>query len=186
MERSRHNLRYRAVIARKEDLSRLHGFCLEIVPNGFAALEVWLARYDKNPNIFYMVEVFDERESCKQGKLVGAFTVTPVNKDARDLLEEEKLKGVNFTLDHITAPDDSPAAIYISGIVASKKIAKGVTLGFLINVLEREAEKGNCLVYARPMSKDGLRMVELQKYGFSPVNPSALHQLDRIYRKKMC
>jgi hypothetical protein len=184
MERLVNNSKYRASLARREGLRKLHVFCSELVPNGFATLELWLARYDKNPNIFYMVEVFHERESHQSGKLVGAFTVTPVNKDARDLLEQGKLKGVNFTIDHITAPGESPAAIYISGIVAFGFTAKGVTLGFLNEVLEREAEKGNCLFYTRPMSKAGLRLVELN--GFSLVDPSASHQLDRIYRKEMC
>lgn len=184
MERFFNGLCYRAVVARREELDGLHSFCMLIVPGGFAALELWRARYEKNPNLFYMVKAFDERRPGEEGELVGSFAVTPVTEEARGLLEQEKLKGVGFTAEHIVAPGEKPAAMYISGIVASGFPAKGITLGFLNDLLECEAESGNCLFYTRPMSEDGLRLMGSK--GFSPVDPSAGGQLDRIYVKKAC
>lgn len=182
MEGSFNGLCYRAAVARREELEGLHRFCTRIVPGGFAALELWRERYDKNPNIFYMVKAFDEGRPGGEGELVGSFAVTPVTEEARKLLDQEKLKGVGFTPEHIAAPGDKPAAIYISGIVARGFTAKGMTLRFLNDLLEREAGRGNRLFYARPMSEAGLRLMGSK--GFSPVDPSADGQLDRIYVKK--
>ena len=174
----------RLTTARREDLKGLHEFCVGIVPDGFVALELWLERYDKNPNLFYMVEAFDEPDSTGAGRLIGSFILTPITEEARAMLEREELKGVSFTTEHIAAPGSEPAAMYISGIVASGRTPRAVTLHFLKEVMRREVEKGVCLFYTKPMRGDGLRVTE--KEGFSPVNPAARHELDRIYKKEMC
>jgi hypothetical protein len=182
MERNVNGVVYRAAVAGREELRTLHEFCARMVPGGFASFEKWSERYDRNPEIFYAVS---SRDGSRQepAKLVGAFAVTPLGEEARELLDMERLKGVNLKVGQITRPLEKPAAMYISGIVASGFTAKGVTLEFLVAVMRREAARGNRLFYTRPMSGAGLRLVAA--YGFRPVDPSAAGQTDRIYMAEL-
>ena len=183
MERLLNRIKARLTVARREDLSELHEFCTGILPDDFVALELWLERHDKNPNIFHMVKAFDGPAAAREGRLVGSFLLTPITEEARALLEREQLSGVSFTPEHIAGPDSKPAAMYISGIVASGLTPKAVTLYLLDRTMQREVEKGVCLFYTKPMRSEGLRTVE--DNGFLPVDPAARHQLGRIYKKKM-
>lgn len=183
MEHHSNGVRYVVEVAGRDELKALHEFCTRMVPGGFADFGKWLERYGWNPNIFYVVKAHDEVSPPESARMVGAFAITPLSGRARELLDGELLKGVDFTSEHIARPGDSPAAMYISGIVASGFTAKGVTLKFLLDVMESEAGCGRCLFYTRPMSRAGLRLVTT--YGFEPIDPAARGHVDRIYRKEV-
>jgi hypothetical protein len=181
MERNVKGVTYRASVAARDELRTLHEFCTLMVPGGFAAFEKWLERYDRNPQIFYAITASVTRPPAADNRIVGAFAVTPLGEEARALLDAERLKGIDLKVEQITPPGEKPAAMYISGIVASGFSARGVTLEFLVSVMRREAARGNRLFYTRPMSRDGLRVV--RDYGFEPIDPAAAGKPDRIYRR---
>lgn len=160
--------RYVDHIADRGELNELHQFCMTIIPGGWASLDTWRERYDKNPRIFHLVKAIRKKGFESSEKIVGSFALTPITKATCELLETEQLTGVGFNATHIAAPDERPAALYLSGIVALET-AKGYTELLLSWKLQQEAEEGNRLIYTKPLTDDGMRLVK--KYEFSPVSP---------------
>ena len=161
--------RYVDHIANRGELDGLHKICVTLIPEGWAGLDKWRERYDKNPRIFHMVKAIRKKGFESTERLVGSFALTPITKDTCKLLEKEQLTGMGFTANHIAAPDERPAALYLTGIVALET-AKGYTELLLSWKLQQEAEEGNQLVYTKPLTDDGMRLVK--KYEFSPVSAS--------------
>jgi len=182
MERYVKGRRYVADAAGRAELPALHAFCTRVVPGGFAGLDKWLERHDRNPGIFFAVKSWDEGAPPPAARLVGGFAVTPLGGEARGLLDQARLKGVDLKVEHITPPGETPAAMYISGIAAEGLPARAATLEFLREVMRGAIARGTRLFYTRPMRGDGLRLV--RAYGFEPVDPSATGQFDRVYRKE--
>jgi hypothetical protein len=173
---------YDVQVADRGDLEDLHDFCEKHAGEHFATLESWRKRYDKNPDTFFMIKETRKKRFKTTLSLVGAFTIIPVNESARELLERDELNAVTFSSTHIAAPSEKPAALYVSGVVGSSFRGRGYALSFLKDRLKTELERGNSLVYTRPMTKDGLRLAKA--HGFSPVNP-VINKADRIYKKEL-
>jgi hypothetical protein len=177
--------RYVDHIADRGELDALHEYCTTKLTGSWASLDTWRERYDKNPRIFHMVKAIRKKGFESTEKLVGTFALTPITEETRRLLEKEEVVGVGFTADHIAAPGERPAALYLTGIVASEG-AKGYTELLLSWKLQQEAEAGNRLVYTRPFTKDGMRLVK--KYEFSPVNAGVGYNKDgegHIFKKEI-
>lgn len=174
---------YEAVLAQRGDLEELHEFFEKHVGPHFATLEAWRKRHDKNPRTFFMVKAITKRKFKKKEVLVGAFTIIPVTDTARGLLEKDQLSAATFSPEHIAPTSEKPAALYISGIVGSNFRARGYALSLLINNLRMEKERGNHLLYTRPMTVDGLRLAKA--HGFSPVNPTVKDQANCIYKRDL-
>ena len=167
--------RYVAAPAGREELPALNEFCTRFVPGGFAGLDKWLERYERNPGMFYAVR--DEGEG-----LVGGFVVTPLVAEACELLDRGLLKGIDLKVGQITPPGETPAAVYLSGIAAGGREGRAATLELMRAVIRRAIAGGTRLLYARPMKGPGLRLI--LKYGFEPVDPAAPGPLDHIYRRE--
>lgn len=174
---------YDVQVADRGDLEDLHDFCENYAGEHFATLESWTKRYDKHPGTFFMLKETRKKRFETTVRLVGAFTIIPVNESARQLLEKDELSAVTFSPTHIAAPSEKAAALYISGVVGSSFRSKGFVLSFLKDRLKTEQERGNSLVYTRPMTDDGLRLTKA--HGFSPVNPAVINRVDRIYKKEL-
>lgn len=174
--------RYVAAAARRGELPALNEFCTRVVPGGFAGLDKWLERYDRNPDIFYTVKSQGEGAPPSAARLVGGFAVTPLGEEARALLDQGRLKGIDLKVEHITPPSETPAAMYVSGIAAEGLPARAATLEFVRGLIGRAIVRGTRLFYTRPMRGDGLRLVNA--YGFEPVDPAGTGQFNRIYRRE--
>lgn len=174
-------VRYVADAAERAELPAFNEFCTRIVPGGFAGLDKWLERYDRNPSIFYAVKSWGEGAAGSPANLVGGFVVTPLDAEACELLDRGRLKGIDLKVEHITPPGETPAAIYISGIAAEGLPGRGAALEFLREVIRSAVACGTRLFYTRPMRGEGLRLVNV--YGFEPVDPAGTGQFDRVYRK---
>lgn len=174
---------YEVEVAKRGDLEELHDFCERYVGAHFATLESWRKRHDKNPGTFFMLKEVRRKRFETKITLVGAFTIIPVNDTARRLLERDELSAVTFSSTHIAAPSERAAALYISGVIGSNFRSKGAVISFLKDRLKSEQERGNQLVYTRPMTADGLRLAKA--YGFSPVNPAIMNDAERIYKKEL-
>jgi len=174
---------YHIQVADRGDLEELHNFCEKYAGEHFATLESWRKRYDKHPGTFFILKETRKKRFKTTIRLVGAFTIIPVNESAQELLERDELSAVTFSPTHIAEPSQKAAALYISGVVGSSFRSKGVVLSFLKERLKTEQERGNSLVYTRPMTNDGLRLAKA--HGFSPVNPVVINTPDRIYKKEL-
>lgn len=174
--------RYVAAPAARGELPALNEFCTRIVPDGFAGLDKWLERYERNPGMFYAVKAAGGGASREGARLVGGFVVTPLGGEACELLDRGRLKGIDLKVEQITPPGETPAAIYISGIAAEGREGRAATLELMRAVLRHAFARGTRLFYTRPMRDDGMRLVN--KYGFEPVDPAAAGQFGRVYRRE--
>jgi hypothetical protein len=172
--------RYVAAPAGREELPALNEFCTRIVPGGFAGLDKWLERYERNPGMFYAVR--DEDAARDGAGPVGGFVVTPLVAEACELLDRGLLKGIDLKVEQIAPPGETPAAIYLSGIAAEGREGRAATLELMRDVIRRAVAGGTRLLYARPMRGAGLRLI--RKYGFEPIDPAAPGPFDHIYRKE--
>ena len=168
--------RYVAAPAGRGELPALNEFCTRIVPDGFAALDKWLERYERNPDMFYAVRDADA------SRLVGGFVLTPLVGEACGLLDRGLLKGIDLKVEQIAPPGETPAALYLSGIAAEGREGRAATLELMRGVIGRAVAGGTRLLYTRPMRGPGLRLI--REYGFEPVDPSAPGPFDHIYRRE--
>lgn len=178
------NTKYIDHIVERGELDALHQFCTMLIPNGWARLDQWRERYNKNPKIFHMVKAVTKKGFDCTEKLVGSFALTPITEETCELLEKCQLTGIGFTSHHITAPHEKPAALYLTGIVAVG-IARGFTEMLVSWKLQQEAEEGNRLIYTRPLTDDGIRLVK--KYEFSPVDPTITYEAGKghVFKKEI-
>lgn len=174
--------RYVAAPAARGELPALNEFCTRIVPGGFAGLDKWLERYDRNPGMFYAVRDDDAAREGEGEGLVGGFVVTPLVAEACELLDRGLLKGIDLEVEQITPPGETPAGVYLSGIAAEGRGGSAATLELMRGVIGRAVAGGTRLLYARPVRWAGLRLI--LKYGFEPVDPAAPGPYGHIYRKE--
>lgn len=144
--------------------------------------------FDINRQIFW--KIIDGTRQRREERVIGYYAVIPLNKEATDLLEAERIDGTAFEPGHIIPfrPKrirKTPASIYIGGVAANnRKRIRSFVLGSLISHLEHEKEAGVKVVFTRPVTADGLRLVK--KYKFQAVNrylrEKNQYKMDHIYR----
>lgn len=142
------------------------------------ALVEWLKA---NPKHIVVVTKVIERGLVTKKKIVGAYKVLRINRDAAGLLNQEHLSGTGFRDEHFVAPDEAPYAIYIGDVIGAGKIARGHVMGYLVNFLQAQRDAGVQFFYARPLSDEGLGWC--QKYSFFPVNSMHHGEFNHIYRR---
>lgn len=159
---------YDAELATEAELADLHEFCCGLVPGAFAPLSVWKERFKKNPALFYIVRESKPGFRKQVERVVGSFSLVPISKTAQAALDLEKITGADLMASDIVARSATPAAIYLSWVLAQGFRSKSHTLS-LLNEKLRVASKGRSItLYTKPSSDDGLRLVK--RYGFVPVN----------------
>lgn len=142
------------------------------------ALVEWL---QANPKHIIVVTKVVERGLVTKKKIVGAYKVLRINRDAVELLNQEHLSGTGFRNEHFVAPDEPPCAIYIGDVIGTGRIARGHVMRFLVNSLQTLRDAGVRFFYARPLSDEGLDWC--QKYSFFPVNSMHHGEFNHIYRR---
>jgi hypothetical protein len=125
----------------------------------------WAAR---NPGVFSVVTTELRKGARKIVKIEGYFCALPLSAAAAaDVLAERC--GVN-DLDAVAlcAPGTVPSAVYVGAVASKNEATKGAALQGL-RALVKSMAKGrqNVMVLARPVTNDGLRLV--QAFGLQPV-----------------
>lgn len=141
------------------------------------------AIYRTNPKCFWVAERHSVSRWSESRKWVGFFSVLPMQAAAVDLLEREELTGLRFTSEHITTLKQQPKALYVGSIAARGFKAKAETLGYIKACVERAVDVGIRVVYTRPVSRDGLRLV--RRHDFLPVSDDVEpNELGRVYKRE--
>lgn len=163
--------------ANRKELKVLHDFSEEHFP-GSISLNETKRLHRLNPDMF--IAVWRESEKLLSygydSKILGFFSIIPVNGDAKELLEKGLFKGEHWTGKYILGKRAGAAAIYLGGIAARKQ-DMGQVLAYLIIAMFKVVAAGHRELYTRPTTKRGLKLAK--QYGFLPV---AAAGLDQIYR----
>lgn len=112
----------------------------------------------------------------------GAFAILPLNAEATDAFESNRMTGAQITLEHIVRRSGDAASIYVGSILSGQNsFERAATLSAFKNKMNAIAAGRRIPFYTRPVSKDGQRIVT--KMGYRPVidRPHALGEM--IYRR---
>lgn len=119
--------------------------------------------------------------------MVGYYCIIPLNEKGTDLVEAEKLDGTSIAPEHMIPHRKgrirkTPSSIYIGGVVAKNRIRiRQFVLGSLIAHLNQEFDNGVSIVFSRPVTDDGMRLIK--KYDFKPVNKFvSQYEMNHIYK----
>lgn len=164
---------YETKAAKRRDLRAIHEFGERMFGTPVSDLNRAERWFDVNRHIFWLI-VDTAIRGTREQQIVGYYAVFPLDKAATDLLEFEQIDGRSFEPDHIIPFKPNrirrkPSCIYVGGVAGrNRKRIRHFVMGSLITHLKHEKAAGVRVVYTRPVTKDGLRLVK--KYKFRPVN----------------
>jgi hypothetical protein len=177
---------YESKPAKRQDLKLIHAYASQELGtvSDLQKMEQW---FKINHQIFWIV-IDSAVSGTREQQMVGYYAVMPLNQVATELLEAEQLDGTSFTAEHIIQYRRGrirkvPTSIYIGGIAAKNKMRiRQFIMGSLIAHLNQEIANGVKVVYSRPVTKDGLRLIK--KYNFKPVNRFVdNYEMKHIYKR---
>jgi hypothetical protein len=161
------NSRYTYVRARRQDLMGLHDLYAEYFGSDVPSVELmrsWISRCKTALMLVHRVHQTSGLATNQQ--LVGSFKVLPLTTDAVRALEGGQITGSTFKPEHIASKKKETTAVYVGDVVATSKVGRGMVLAHL-NAACTPAVKSGLPIYARPLTRDGLRV--MTKHGFVQV-----------------
>lgn len=177
---------YESKIAKWRDLKPIHEYGKRRLGTDVSNLKKAETWFRTNNQIFWLV-IDNSIKGSHEEQMIGYYAVFPLNQQATELLEAEKVDGTSFETEHIIPYRrgrirKTPHSLYVGGIVAESKMrVRQFILGSLIAHLNHEKENGVKVLFTRPVTADGLRLVK--KYGFRPVNKFVTgYQMNHIYK----
>ena len=160
--------RYKCRVVRYNELEELQSYWERFFTSDMSDLAQAQGWHRKNGKLCWFLFEVAGRHGRKHHKprLVGSYSILPLTKKAAEQVARDELSGAKLLAEHITKPSATPTAVYLGGLVADGVFAKAELLARVAERLEQYQAKG-ITVYTRPVTKDGLRLVE--KYDFVPV-----------------
>lgn len=127
----------------------------------------------KNPAVSCKVHRLGT-SAAQEDRVIGFFDIIPLTKKGIERMETGVKKGKPLGLEHISSHRHTSRAYYVGGIAAIEKtpFAKATIEEAFMRVVESYAALGSIVLYARPVSSDGKRLVE--KYGFEQLAPDRI------------
>lgn len=162
-----HDAKYLCRAAAVTDLPALHTLYSSYFGDDVPPIPLmtdWLTRCD---TAFTLVHKISDREETREQKLVGSFKVLPLTAKGVRAIELGQVTGSTFKPDHIASRRSRPTAFYVGDVAATTRVARAVVLAHL-NAAVFAAARGTVTVYARPLTRDGLRV--MSKHGFVQVS----------------
>lgn len=160
-----------------KDLQSIYKFADRELGGGISPLELMRAWHAKNPEVMWMLMSQRAFGNGTYTQLVGCFSIMPISRPAARLVKQAKLFGNALQANHILKPNAKlVSGIYIGGVAAVGKRARAFILGYMMKEVLRYASLG-IPVYARPVTTEGLKMLE--RFFFVPVKPGerGLHKI---------
>ena len=160
--------KYLCTQARPSDLPGLYALYTryfgEDVPD-VQLMGTWVA---KCASAFTIVQrVIDNSGLQTRQELVGSFKLLPLTAKGVRAIDLGQATGSTFRPEHISGGRSRPAGYYVGDVVATTRFARGVVMAQL-NAAVWPAVRSAVTVYARPLTKDGLRV--MTKHGFVQVS----------------
>jgi hypothetical protein len=145
--------------ASRADLGALREYVIRYFGTGVSPLQLMLGWMDRNPAVMHII--------CPNGqsKIVGAFVILPLFKRAERHLQSEFIDGTGILPEYVARDPRRAACFYVGSIIGDSMYIRALAMQAVRNELARLAVGKK--VYARPVSKDGMRIC--RKWGFVPV-----------------
>lgn len=154
--------------ARPSDLAGLHALYTRYFGDDVPDVDLMRTWVAKCASAFTMVQrVVEDAGLPVRQELVGSFKLLPLTAKGVRALDLGQATGSTFRSEHISGGRSRPAGYYVGDVVATTRFARGVVMAQL-NAAISPAVRGAVIVYARPLTKDGLRV--MTKHGFVQVS----------------
>jgi hypothetical protein len=160
--------RYLCSYAGPSDLAGLHSlyerYFGEDTPD-IGLMNSWVAKY---PSAFAVVHrVTQQGGLLTRHELVGSFKLLPLTAKGQRALELGQTTGSGFRPEHISTGRSRVTAYYVGDVVGTTRFTRGIVMAHLSAAVSSMI-RGAASIYARPLTKDGLRI--MTKHGFVQVS----------------
>lgn len=166
--------------ARYDELRLINELAVDLFGEHVSDLNLMREWYGVNPDVFWVLVRVTTARGFRNEQIVGYFCVIPITQKARNELRAETITGATLPATEILGTDQRPETVYVGAIAGTDWSSKASILVALNQRLEDMAKGGPLEVLTRPVSKDGLRVVE--SYEMEPVKDPGL---DHIYQTRM-
>jgi len=171
---------YECYPARRSEFSKIHQMGVEFLGEDISPLSKMHSWHNINRDIFRVLYRVKKSSSGKTKTFVGYYCITPITENGAHILEKNEIRGSAFLAEHIVKQNRKPYAIYIGGLCAKGLLARGNLRSVVYNEVRNHWAKRTKIIYTRPVTKDGLRLVA--DYNFYPVWPREAGKIDCLYK----
>lgn len=175
--------KYSARLAKRNELDSIQDLAEKYLPNKEVPSRNDTKKiFKKHPKGFYVIEKKKVRGTEERRKIVGFFTLGPINQ----LGARELHKGKPFREDFLARSfnSDQAVGVYIGSVVGRRGMAEGVATSYLLGRLETLCDYGLRKIYTRPITMQGLELAKREH--FEPVRDDVgPHELNQIYFRDM-
>jgi hypothetical protein len=160
--------KYLCTQARPSDLPGLYALYTRYFGDDVPDIQLMRTWVEKCPSAFTIVQkVVEDVGLQTRQELVGSFKLLPLTARGVRAIDLGQATGSNFRPEHISGGRSRPAGYYVGDVVATTRFARGVVMAQL-NAAIWPAVRSSVTIYARPLTKDGLRV--MTKHGFVQVS----------------
>ena len=160
--------KYLCTQARPSDLAGLHALYTRYFGDDVPDIELMRTWVAKCGSAFTIVQrIVEDSGLPTRQELVGSFKLLPLTAKSVRAIDLGQATGSTFRSEHISGGRSRPAGYYVGDVVATTRFARGVVMAQL-NAALSPAVRGAVSVYARPLTRDGLRV--MTKHGFAQVS----------------
>jgi hypothetical protein len=160
--------RYLCVPANPSDLPGLHALYTQYFGADVPSVDLMRAWLRRCGTAFTLVQrVTQDYGLGTRQVLVGSFKLLPLTAEGVRAMKSGQASGSSFRPEHISGIHRRPAAWYVGDVVATTRFSRGVVMAH-INAACSFAVKKAVSIYARPLTRDGRRIIT--KHGFVQVS----------------
>jgi len=157
--------------ARIEELPFINELAVRLFGNEVSSLQLMQEWWRINPNIFWILRRVTTAPAYRNEEVVGYFCVLPVVVGTGDQIRKGELTGATIPPSSIVPPAERCETVYVGAIAGTDMRSKAFISLSLTTHLEQLASSGPLEVLTRPVTADGLRLVEGE---MTPVTDSGL------------
>jgi len=175
---------YFAKRAKRIHIPIIRELATNLIGGRIASTEILKGWHDKNPDTFYVIiESIKYPQKYKRiEELVGYLSVRPITKEAQKHIEAGTLTGGSLLPEHICSLTETPAALYIGGVVSKRFYGRAEPIAIAFREVDRYYNQGVRYLYTYPSTEDGLRLAK--HHGFEPL--SKINNVDTpVWRRVM-
>ena len=166
--------------ARYDELRLVNELAVRLFGEHVSNLDLMREWFYVNHDVFWVLVRVTTARAFRNEQIVGYFCVIPVTQKVRNELRAETLTGATLPAAGILPSDQRPETIYVGAIAGTDIRSKASICLSLTQYLETMARFGSLEVLTRPVTEDGLRVVE--GYEMEPVTQPGL---DHIYETRL-
>jgi len=167
---------------KRNDLKDSYDYCGGIFGDNFSSFNQMKSWFHHNEKIFWILEEIKKKGSLSITKIIGFYSVLPLNKNGFDKVMNNQLDGRGFTTEHLTKDFKSSTALYVGVIASDGRKARYQSIASLLTTVQQLKDAKDIPVLTRPTTKQGLHLAK--RRGFEAIDGSGARDLNKIYRHR--